>query len=370
VILVVAPSPSVDVTYLLDRFEPHAIHRPRQVVRVPGGKALNAARVAAALGAPIRVVAVLGGPTGEWIGAQLRRLGIPVHSVPVALPTRSCVSIAHDSGLTEVYEPATPVTAAEWAALLAATTAAAGPGWTVVSGSLPAGAPPDGAARLVAAARAGGGRVCVDTSGPALAAALAAGPDLVKVNATEAADLLRLPADTAPAELARRLHERAGGAGTAVVTAGVRGAAAWTTAPGQPAGPPVAAAPDRPPAAAGPAGPATAGPTAGGPAAGRPATAGPAAGGPAAGRPATAGPAAGGEPARTAVAGFPVTVGPPAEPGPYPVGSGDAFLAGLVVALDGGADLRSALHAGTAAAAANAAVPGAGELPADRTAPG
>jgi fructose-1-phosphate kinase PfkB-like protein len=195
------------------------------------------------------------------------------------------------------------VTAAEWAALLAATTAAAGPGWTVVSGSLPAGAPPDGAAQLVAAARAGGGRVCVDTSGPALAAALTAGPDLVKVNATEAAELLRLPADTAPAELACRLHERAGGAGTAVVTAGVHGAAAWTTTPGQPAG-------------------------------------------------------------------CPVTVRPPAERGPYPVGSGDAFLAGLIVALDGGADLHRALHAATAAAAANAAVPGAGELPADLTAPG
>jgi 1-phosphofructokinase/tagatose 6-phosphate kinase len=326
VILVVAPSPSVDVTYLLDRFEPHAIHRPRQVVRVPGGKALNAARVAAALGAPIRVVAALGGPTGEWIGAQLHRLGIPVHSVRVALPTRSCVSIAHDSGLTEVYEPATPITAAEWAALLAATAAAAGPGWTVVSGSLPAGAPPDGAARLVAAARAGAGRVCVDTSGPALAAALAAGPDLVKVNATEAADLLRLPADTAPAELARGLHERAGGAGTAVVTAGVLGAAAWTTTAGRPADPPATAAP--------------------------------------------AGPTAAGEPRRPTVAGYPVTVGPPAERGPYPVGSGDAFLAGLIVALDGGADLHSALHAGTAAAAANAAVPGAGELPATRTAPG
>jgi 1-phosphofructokinase family hexose kinase len=48
--------------------------------------------------------------------------------------------------------------------------------------------------------------------------------------------------------------------------------------------------------------------------------------------------------------------------GAYPVGSGDAFLAGLVVALDGGADWPDALRAALGAGAANAALPGAGRL--------
>jgi 1-phosphofructokinase family hexose kinase len=48
--------------------------------------------------------------------------------------------------------------------------------------------------------------------------------------------------------------------------------------------------------------------------------------------------------------------------GAYPVGSGDAFLAGLVVALDRGADWPDALRAALGAGAANAAVPGAGRL--------
>jgi 1-phosphofructokinase family hexose kinase len=48
--------------------------------------------------------------------------------------------------------------------------------------------------------------------------------------------------------------------------------------------------------------------------------------------------------------------------GAYPVGSGDAFLAGLVVALDGGADWADALRAALGAGAANAALPGAGRL--------
>jgi 1-phosphofructokinase family hexose kinase len=47
------------------------------------------------------------------------------------------------------------------------------------------------------------------------------------------------------------------------------------------------------------------------------------------------------------------------ERGPYPVGSGDSFLAGLVVARAGGGDWDDALALALGAATANAAVPGA-----------
>jgi 1-phosphofructokinase family hexose kinase len=52
--------------------------------------------------------------------------------------------------------------------------------------------------------------------------------------------------------------------------------------------------------------------------------------------------------------------------GPYPVGSGDAFLAGLVVARDRGAEWPDALRAALGAGAANAEVPGAGRLERER----
>ena len=48
--------------------------------------------------------------------------------------------------------------------------------------------------------------------------------------------------------------------------------------------------------------------------------------------------------------------------GRYPVGSGDAFLAGLVTALDRGDDWEAALRLGLGAATANAELPGAGKL--------
>ncbi len=52
--------------------------------------------------------------------------------------------------------------------------------------------------------------------------------------------------------------------------------------------------------------------------------------------------------------------------GPYPVGSGDAFLGGLAVAVARGEDAIGAARLGCAAGISNAQVPGAGQLDADR----
>jgi len=53
---------------------------------------------------------------------------------------------------------------------------------------------------------------------------------------------------------------------------------------------------------------------------------------------------------------------PPEIPGPYPVGSGDAFLGGLAVAFARGESLLDAGRLGMAAGIANAQRPGAGSL--------
>jgi fructose-1-phosphate kinase PfkB-like protein len=53
---------------------------------------------------------------------------------------------------------------------------------------------------------------------------------------------------------------------------------------------------------------------------------------------------------------------PPDIRGPYPVGSGDAFLGGLAVGIGRGEALPDAARLGLAASVANALVPGAGDL--------
>ena len=107
----------------------------------------------------------------------------------------------------------------DWSAFLAqAEEAMASASVVVAAGSLPAGAPVDAFAQLARAASARGLPVVVDTSGPALAAALAAAPTLVKPNLAELPDVTDV-AD--PFAAARRLSLESGAA--VAVTLGAAG---------------------------------------------------------------------------------------------------------------------------------------------------
>jgi 1-phosphofructokinase family hexose kinase len=283
VIVCVSPNPAIDKLFAVERLEPGEIHRPASFVRVPGGKGLNVARAAAALGGDVRAVAWLGGHHGRWIVEELEALGIPLTAVWHSGETRSCLSVADAASrsLTEFYEDASPVTGEEWTEFVERYRAAVeGASWVTVSGSLPPGCPDDGYAEL-----ARRGTVALDTTQLG-----GARPALLKINAAEAAELTGRDAVAS----AHDLRERTGRDGSAVVvTRGEEGAALID--------------PD--------------------------------------GR---------------------EWHGRLDSWGPYPVGSGDAFLAGLVVALDRGASWPDALKAALGAGAANAEVPGAGRLERDR----
>jgi 1-phosphofructokinase family hexose kinase len=286
VIACVAPGPSIDRLFEVERLQAGAIHRPTRFVPVAGGKGLNAARAAAALGAEVRAVALLGGHSGRWIADDLGRLGVPLVATWCRGETRSCLSVAdgESASLTEFYEANAAVSPEEWDAFArAAEDAAASATWTTVSGSLPPGAPDDGYERLAACAA----NVAVDTS-----ALGTARPALVKVNAAEAAALTGLATGSVgeAVEAAYALRQRIGGEGrAAAVTCGPDGA--------------VLVAPDGS-----------------------------------------------------------AWHGSLAAAGRYPVGSGDAFLAGLVTSLAAGDDWPDALASALGAAAANAELPGAGIL--------
>jgi 1-phosphofructokinase family hexose kinase len=282
VILCVAANPSVDRLFAVERLTPGTIHRPAEFVQVAGGKGLNVARSAKALGAEVTAAALLGGHAGRWIAEQLQAEEVPLRAVWAVAETRSSLSVAGArEGLTEFYEHGLPVQPVEWAAF-AELLSSLMPGavWTTLSGSLPPGAPADGYERLM-----GSGPVALDARNRAIDA----GPAIVKLNAAESAQATGI--DTANAEGARAaaetLRRRSGGA--AVVTRGTDGA--------------VLVAPDG-----------------------------------------------------SSLEGRLAAVGP------YPVGSGDAFLAGLVVALERGSGWHDALRAALGAGAANAELPGAGRL--------
>ena len=210
-----ALSPSLDLTYVVRRLRFGEIHRPTEVVRCAGGKPLNMARAASTLGADVELVAVLGGPTGQIL--QLHDGGGRNRDCrrPHAAETRTCVSIAaEDTGtLTEVYEYAAPIPPDVWEHLTEAVTAAVQvrPGWLSISGGPPKELAADAIAVLVGIGHNAGVSVAVDTHGPALPAAVEAGPELVKINRYEAADLLDLPAASDLRQLAQGVRDRSGG---------------------------------------------------------------------------------------------------------------------------------------------------------------
>ena len=325
-LVAIAPNPSIDRLYELDRLRIDAVNRPRCETLVAGGKGLNVARAAASLGADVMAVALLAGHAGRWIAAALAGEGIAARLAWCDGETRSCIAI-HDAGdetLTELNEAGPSVDAAAWERLVgalraelsagavggavgaagAARAAVGAVGLVTVSGSLPPGAPSDGVAQLVAVSRAAGVPIGVDCSGEALRRALSERPTLVKLNLAEAEATISgartdgtgwtdakdgAHGDEARAvALARALTERTGGA--TIVTRGLGGA--------------VAVAPD----------------------------------------------------------GRLLRISPPAVRGSYPVGSGDAFMAGVATAMLGGASFDEALRLGAAAAAANSQRRGAGRL--------
>ena len=301
-IVCVAGNPAIDKLFEIAELQPGEIHRPGDFVPLPGGKGIHVAQVATALGAEAIATGILGGHHGRWLSETLADEGVPgVFAWAAAGETRSCLTVADRAtgSLTEFYEDGICATSRDWAELthIVDELLAQGPRWLAMAGSVPAAADVEGYAQLVRAARAAGVRTAVDSRGPDLARAIAEHPDLVKINAAEASELLGRPAIYGIADAhdaARAVRRRAGGEHATVavvVTLGEQGMILI-------------------------------------------------------------------DPEGTAWHGV------VDAHGDYPVGSGDAFLAGLLTALaaDPPASWSQAARLGLGAAAANAEVPGAARL--------
>ncbi|MGW4893211.1 1-phosphofructokinase family hexose kinase [Kitasatospora sp. NPDC004240] len=188
-ILTVTLNTALDLTYRLDEVVRHGSNRVA-VTQQAGGKGLNVARVLTALGRPAVVTGLAGGDTGRAVRADLAAAGITEELVPVAGESRRTVAVVEGRhGDTTVYlEPGPAVTAREWRAFttryeLLLRDAEA----VVLSGSLPPTLPVDTYHHLIGTAHRQGVPAVLDADGPALSAALAARPALVKPNAAELA---------------------------------------------------------------------------------------------------------------------------------------------------------------------------------------
>jgi 1-phosphofructokinase family hexose kinase len=233
--LIAGPNLTIDRTSTIPELRPGNVLRLADVVVTPGGKGLNVARAALALGATARLVSFVPGHTGRASAALIADEGVDLAAIAVAGEIRSTSVILEPGGrATVLNEPGPALSHGDWEAYEAAIDAElAAHGVLVCSGSLPPGAPPDGYARLTRLAHDAGRISVVDANPADLRAALGAGPDVVTPNLAEAEGLLHGHADEAveaspdapPRALAAAAALVGRGARSAVVTAAAAGAA-------------------------------------------------------------------------------------------------------------------------------------------------
>jgi 1-phosphofructokinase len=226
VIVTVTLNPSVDRTVEVRALRRGGVHRVTAEHVHAGGKGINVTRVLCAHGARSRAVLPVGGGEGHQLVDMLATAGVEFVAVPVTAPARSNIAVAEPDGtVTKINVAGQPLSAAELDACCAAVLAgAAEADWIVAGGSLPFGVPDTFYADLVDLLRPTGVPVAVDTSGPALLAAIKAGPALVKPNREELETAVGGRLRTVGDVVAAAGELRAAGAGTVLASLGRDGA--------------------------------------------------------------------------------------------------------------------------------------------------
>lgn len=204
-LLTLTPNPAVDLSTRTPAVEPaHKLRcGPPQVH--PGGGGINVARVVARFGADVTALYPAGGATGDRLRLLLDAEGVASACIPIAQETRESFSVVEEASGREYrfVLPGPTLSEPEWQACLERTVAeAAGRAFVVASGSLPPGVPQDGYAQLARRLAPSGARLVLDTSGPALAAGLAAGVFLFKPSLRELRELTGAGLPDMPARVA------------------------------------------------------------------------------------------------------------------------------------------------------------------------
>jgi 6-phosphofructokinase 2 len=206
-------NPALDVSTSTPAVEPaHKLRCAAPLIH-PGGGGINVARVLTRLGGDVLALFPQGGVTGRMLHDLLDAEGVACEGVEIAGETRESFAVHEESSGREFrfVLPGPEMTAAELRACLARLEALLpGTVMVVASGSLPPGAPPDFYASVARMLAQRGVPLVLDTSGPALAAALQAGVHLIKPSLRELQELTGEPlADTSQRLAAcRRLIER------------------------------------------------------------------------------------------------------------------------------------------------------------------
>ena len=199
-------NPSLDKTASIARFDPDAPNRVRVERLDVGGKGVNVARAASALGGDVKLIGF--DYRGQPVASAMAKEKVPCALIPLAGDLRVNMKLREEeTGRTlEIGERGLETSREDIRRVTARLLDSVQPGdWAALAGSLPPGALPETYAKILTALKEKGCRTAVDCDGPALTAAMEARPALIKPNAQEFQHLTGVdPWDTAAAAAACR----------------------------------------------------------------------------------------------------------------------------------------------------------------------
>jgi len=195
-IITLTPNPAVDLCTSIDRVV--ALHKLRcgDTRRDPGGGGINVARVIHRLGGNPAAIFPAGGPIGDLLQKLLAGECVAGVAVPIHGDTREDITIDEraTAGQFRFVLPGPVLGVGEREALINTLKANLRKGgFVVASGSLPPGMEAEFYGEISRLVQAAGGKFILDSSGPALAAALDSGAFLIKPSLRELRELTGKP---------------------------------------------------------------------------------------------------------------------------------------------------------------------------------
>ncbi|MBO9204285.1 MULTISPECIES: 1-phosphofructokinase family hexose kinase [Niastella] len=190
-VLTITLNPAIDVSTTIPALLPEKKLRCSAPSFEPGGGGVNVSRVLHKIGYPSTAMFMAGGHTGQFFTELVEKEDIETLVVPIEGSTRQNL-IVHDGSNYLQYRfgmPGPDIAEREWRNCLLMLKNAKDFSYTVISGSNPAGVPPDFYAEAADIVKAKGSKLILDTSGDALKFALEEGVFLAKPNLGELSHL-------------------------------------------------------------------------------------------------------------------------------------------------------------------------------------
>ncbi len=234
-VVAVALNPALDHTIEVEHLQTGAVNRALRMQVDVGGKGFNVASCLADFGIPSAVTGQIGSDNAALFETLFRAKAIDNQCLYLDGLTRINTKLVDRASgeTTDINMPGPALSEdaihalrerllAHLETLLTHTHNT----WVVLAGSLPPQWPSDTYQNLIAHVHRLGAKVLLDASGPALAAGVAAAPDIIKPNRAELAELVGQPLHDTPAIVAaaRALLARPNGPQTVVVSMGGDGA--------------------------------------------------------------------------------------------------------------------------------------------------